>query len=87
MMNSAIEVNKDVDISEMLNDVNKVLKQHFTNLLGPLIAENSDFTNVIMNTKMVKSIVDENKIEKRIIKKQKHGIVEELDQQNLYQQI
>ena len=92
-MNSAIEVNKDVDISEMLNDVNKVLKQHFTNLLGPLIAENSDFTNVIMNTKMVKSIVDENNklrkeneefIKSSITYKTKiNELMEELDQQKL----
>ena len=60
-MNSSIKTSNNVDISDMLNDVNKVLKEHFTNLLGPLVAENSDFTNVIMNTKMVKAIVDENK--------------------------
>ena len=66
-MNSSIKTSNNVDISDMLNDVNKVLKEHFTNLLGPLVAENSDFTNVIMNTKMVKAIVDENKRLEQII--------------------
>ena len=85
-MNSSINTSKNVDISDMLNDVNKVLKEHFTNLLGPLVAENSDFTNVIMNTKMVKAIVDENKRLKQELffyKQKNMELVENLDQQKL----
>ena len=85
-MNSSIKTSNNVDISDMLNDVNKVLKEHFTNLLGPLVAENSDFTNVIMNTKMVKAIVDENKRLKQELffyKQKTWNYVEKLDQQKL----
>ena len=39
------ENNQDgIDISSMLNDVNKVLHQHLTNILTPMLQEKKKYT-------------------------------------------
>ena len=36
-MSNMAQHENEIDISPMLNDINKVLKGHLTNLLGPII--------------------------------------------------
>ncbi len=54
------EQNSDgIDISNMLNDVNKVLHQHLTGLLTPMLREKQSIRQVLLNMPMVKQLQDE----------------------------
>jgi len=54
------EQNSDgIDISNMLNDVNKVLHQHLTGLLTPMLREKQSIHQVLLNMPMVKQLQDE----------------------------
>ena len=54
------EQNSDgIDISNMLNDVNKVLHQHLTSLLTPMLREKQSIRQVLLNMPMVKQLQDE----------------------------
>ena len=48
-----------IDISNMLNDVNKVLHQHLTGLLTPMLREKQSIQQVLLNMPMVKQLQDE----------------------------
>ena len=48
-----------IDISNMLNDVNKVLHQHLTNLLTPMLREKQSIQQVLLNMPVVKKLQDE----------------------------
>ena len=43
----------------MLNDVNKVLHQHLTNLLTPMLREKQSIQQVLLNMPVVKKLQDE----------------------------
>ena len=49
-----------IDISIMLNDVNKVLHQHLTNILTPMLKEKRNIQQVLLNMPMVKELQDQN---------------------------
>ena len=54
------ENNQDgIDISSMLNDVNKVLHQHLTNILTPMLQEKKSIQQVLLNMPMVKELQDQ----------------------------
>ena len=48
-----------IDISSMLNDVNKVLHSHLTNILTPMIKEKNSIHNILLNMPMVKQLQEE----------------------------
>ena len=48
-----------IDISSMLNDVNKVLHSHLTNILSPMIKEKNSIHNILLNMPMVKQLQEE----------------------------
>ncbi len=48
-----------IDISNMLNDVNKVLHQHLSNLLTPMLKEKQSIQQVLLNMPMVKKLQEE----------------------------
>ena len=52
----------EIDIGPMLNDINKVLKGHLTNLLGPIISEKNAIRSVLLNMPYVKKLKQENDI-------------------------
>ena len=52
----------EIDIGPMLNDINKVLKGHLTNLLGPIINEKNAIRSVLLNMPYVKKLKQENNI-------------------------
>ena len=52
----------EIDIGPMLNDINKVLKGHLTNLLGPIINEKNAIRSVLLNMPYVKKLKQENDI-------------------------
>ena len=49
----------EIDIGPMLNDINKVLKGHLTNLLGPIISEKNAIRSVLLNMPYVKKLKQE----------------------------
>ena len=48
-----------IDISSMLNDVNKVLHSHLTNILTPMIQEKNSIRSILLNMPMVKKLQEE----------------------------
>ena len=48
-----------IDISSMLNDVNRVLHSHLTNILTPMIQEKNSIHNILLNMPMVKKLQEE----------------------------
>ncbi len=50
----------EIDISPMLIDINKVLKGHLTNILGPMINENNAIHNILLNMPYVLRLKKEN---------------------------
>lgn len=48
-----------IDISNMINDVNKVLHQHLTGLLTPMLREKQSIRQVLLNMPMVKQLQEE----------------------------
>ena len=52
----------EIDISPMLNDINKVLKGHLTSILGPIINEKNAINNILLNMPYVKKLQEENRI-------------------------
>ena len=57
----------EIDIGPMLNDINKVLKGHLSNLLGPIINEKNAIMSVLLNMPYVKKLKQENNLLKRNI--------------------
>ena len=53
------EQKEGIDISNMLNDVNRVLHQHLTNILTPMMNEKKNIQQVLLNMPMVKQLQDE----------------------------
>ena len=51
--------NEGIDISSMLNDVNKVLHSHLTNILTPMIQEKNSIHSILLNMPMVKQLQEE----------------------------
>ena len=54
-----------IDISPMLNDVNRVLHMHLTNLLNPVLSERQNIREILKNMPFVKNLVQENELLKR----------------------
>ena len=48
-----------IDISNMINDVNRVLHQHLTNILTPMLHEKKSIQQILLNMPMVKQLQDE----------------------------
>ena len=61
-MYSMSQNENEIDIGPMLNDINKVLKGHLTNLLGPIISEKNAIRSVLLNMPYVKKLKQENDI-------------------------
>ena len=53
------EKTNSIDISNMLNDVNKVLHNHLTNILTPMLQEKQNIQKILLNMPMVKQLQDE----------------------------
>ena len=51
--------NNSIDISSMLNDVNKVLHTHLNNILTPMLQEKQNIRKVLLNMPMVKHLQEE----------------------------
>ena len=66
-MSNMAQHENEIDISPMLNDINKVLKGHLTNLLGPIINEKNAIQNVLLNMPSVKRLKAENDVLRRHI--------------------
>ena len=54
-----------IDISPMLNDVNRVLHMHLTNLLNPVLSERQNIREILKNMPFVRNLVQENDVLKR----------------------
>jgi len=54
-----------IDISPMLNDVNKVLHMHLTNLLNPVLSERQNVREILKNMPFVRNLAQENEVLKR----------------------
>lgn len=53
------EKTSGIDISNMLNDVNKVLHNHLTNILTPMLQEKQNIQKILLNMPMVKQLQDD----------------------------
>jgi len=58
-MHQQKEKTSGIDISNMLNDVNKVLHNHLTNILTPMLQEKQNIQKILLNMPMVKQLQDE----------------------------
>ncbi len=59
-MSSTQRVERDsIDISSMINDVNKVLHSHLTNILTPMLQEKQNIQKILLNMPMVKQLQEE----------------------------
>ena len=56
---SQCEKTPGVDISVMLTDINKVLHQHLTNILTPMLKEKQNIQQLLLNMPMVKQLQEE----------------------------
>ena len=54
-----------IDISPMLNDVNRVLHMHLTNLLNPDLSERQNIRDILKNMPFVRNLAQENEVLKR----------------------
>ena len=54
-----------LDISPMLNDVNRVLHMHLTNLLNPVLSERQNVREILKNMPFVRNLVQKNELLKR----------------------
>ena len=52
IMSNMTQSENEIDISPMLNDINKVLKGHLSSLLGPIINEKNAIQSVLLNMPM-----------------------------------
>ena len=59
MANLQKEQKDGIDISNLINDVNRVLHQHLTNILTPMLNEKKSIQQVLLNMPMVKQLQDE----------------------------
>ena len=53
------ENKEGIDISNMINDVNKILHQHLTNILSPMLQEKQSIRKVLLNMPMVKQLQED----------------------------
>ena len=61
-MSNMTQSENEIDISPMLNDINKVLKGHLSSLLGPIINEKNAIQSVLLNMPYVKRLKAENEV-------------------------
>ena len=54
-----------IDISPMLNDVNRVLHMYLTNLLNPVLSERQNIREILKNMPFVRNLAQENEILKK----------------------
>ena len=66
-MSTMTQSENEIDISPMLNDINKVLKGHLTSLLGPIINEKNAIQNILLNMPYVKRLKAENEVLRKFI--------------------
>ena len=59
-MSNMTERDNEIDISPMLNDINKVLKGHLSSLLGPIIHEKNTIQSILLNMPYVQRLKLEN---------------------------
>ena len=62
IMSNMTQSENEIDISPMLNDINKVLKGHLSSLLGPIINEKNAIQSVLLNMPYVKRLKAENEV-------------------------